>query len=128
MQGRAQQQYTLHCVLGKSTLFVTCEAYGVVTKKAVLSIDALPYISCRQLYSVLLFNLQQLQRSQGQQPAIHCESAASHELVDVPTCDEISMLSEVSADAIHDSTDVARCDSVEPPGLLFRLFRSLPAE
>ncbi len=80
MQGRAQQQYTLHCVLGTSTLFITCEAYGGVAKEAVLSIDALPYISCRQLYSVLLFNLQQLQRSQGQQPAIHCESAASREL------------------------------------------------
>ena len=45
-----------------------------------------------------------------------------------PTCDKISMLFVVSADALHDSTDVTRRNSVEPPGLLFRLLRSLPAQ
>ena len=44
-----------------------------------------------------------------------------------PTCDKISMIFEVSADAINDSTDVARCNSVKPPDLLLSTFRSLPA-
>ena len=127
MQGRAQQQYTLHCVLGTSTLFITCEAYGGVAKEAVLSIDALPYISCNNCIQCCCSICSSCKDLKGNSLP-YTVSLQHHVNLDVPTCDEISMLSEVSADAIHDSTDVARCDSVEPPGLLFRLFRSLPAE
>ena len=39
---------------GYQTVLLTCETYGRIAKKAVLSIDPLPNIPCRQTCSVLL--------------------------------------------------------------------------